>query len=60
VLNMKSRNAMLRMGATEEGALRKHVLAYNGRWRDSIYYSVLDTEWQGVKARLKGFMEQNG
>jgi RimJ/RimL family protein N-acetyltransferase len=56
VLNMKSRNAMLRMGATEEGALRKHVLAYNGRWRDSIYYSVLDTEWPEVKTRLKGFM----
>lgn len=58
VLNMKSRNAMLRMGATEEGALRKHVLAYNDRWRDTIYYSVLDTEWPGVKARLKGFIDK--
>ena len=60
VLNMKSRNAMLRMGATEEGALRKHVLAFNNRWRDTIYYSVLDTEWPEVKARLKGFIDREG
>ena len=60
VLNTKSRNAMLRMGATEEGALRKHVLAYNGRWRDTIYYSVIDTEWPEVKARLRGFIDRKG
>jgi RimJ/RimL family protein N-acetyltransferase len=56
VLNSKSRNAMLRMGAMEEGVLRKHILTYSGRWRDSIYYSVLDTEWPAVKARLEGFV----
>ena len=54
VLNAKSRNAMLRMGAKEEGILRKHVLAYNERWRDSIYYSVLDSEWPEVKSFLMG------
>jgi RimJ/RimL family protein N-acetyltransferase len=58
VLNTKSRNAMLRMGATEEGTLRKHVLAYSDRWRDTIYYSVLDVEWPAVKARLEGFVKQ--
>lgn len=58
VLNAQSRKAMLRMGASEEGALRKHVLAYNNRWRDTIYYSVLDTEWPEVKARLKGFIDR--
>ena len=52
VLNEKSRNAMLRMGAREEGILRKHVLAYNNRWRDTIYYSVLDTEWPAIKLFL--------
>jgi RimJ/RimL family protein N-acetyltransferase len=56
VLNSKSRNAMLRMGAMEEGVLRKHILTYSGRWRDSIYYSVLDTEWPAVKERLEGFV----
>ena len=58
VLNSKSRNAMLRMGATEEGALRKHILCYGNRWRDTIYYSVLDTEWPQVKARLEAFVKQ--
>lgn len=56
VLNSQSRNAMLRMGAREEGILRKHMLTYSGRWRDSVYYSILDTEWPGVKERLKGFV----
>jgi N-acetyltransferase len=56
VLNSRSRNAMLRMGATEEGILRKHMLTYSGRWRDSIYYSVLDTEWPAVKRRLEDFV----
>jgi Acetyltransferases, including N-acetylases of ribosomal proteins len=56
VLNSKSRNAMLRMGASEEGILRKHMLTYSGRWRDSVYYSVLDTEWPAVKQRLERFV----
>ena len=51
-LNDKSRNAMLRIGAKEEGVLRKHMVCYDGRFRDTIYYSVLDTEWPDVKARL--------
>lgn len=55
VLNEKSRNAMARIGAVEEGVLRKHILTYTGRYRDSIYYSVLDTEWPVVKERLRGF-----
>ncbi len=53
VRNEKSRNAMLRIGAKEEGVLRKHMLTSTGRYRDSIYYSVLDEEWPGVKARLE-------
>lgn len=59
VLNEKSRNAMLRMGAVEEGILRKHILTYSGRYRDSIYYSVLDTEWPEVEVRLQGFVERS-
>jgi RimJ/RimL family protein N-acetyltransferase len=59
VLNSKSRNAMLRMGATEEGVLRKHILTYSGRWRDTIYYSVLDTEWPAVKERLGRFIARD-
>ena len=55
-LNSKSRNAMLRMGATEEGVLRKHQIMYDGRYRNTIYYSVLDTEWPEVKEKLEGFI----
>jgi RimJ/RimL family protein N-acetyltransferase len=53
VLNSKSRNALLGIGATEEGVLRQHVMLWSGRWRDSIYYSVLASEWPAVKERLR-------
>jgi RimJ/RimL family protein N-acetyltransferase len=52
-LNQKSRNAILRIGAKEEGTLRRHVLTWTGRVRDSVYFSILDSEWPEVKARLE-------
>jgi RimJ/RimL family protein N-acetyltransferase len=52
-LNQQSRQAILRLGAKEEGVLRKHMLTWNGRQRDSVYFSILDTEWPEVKARLQ-------
>jgi RimJ/RimL family protein N-acetyltransferase len=52
-LNQKSRNAILRIGAKEEGTLRKHLITWTGRMRDSVYFSILDTEWPEVKARLE-------
>jgi RimJ/RimL family protein N-acetyltransferase len=52
-LNDKSRAALLRIGAKEEGMLRKHMIADTGRFRDSVYYSVLDTEWAEVKTSLE-------
>ena len=52
-LNQRSRQAILRLGAKEEGTLRKHILAWDGRQRDSVYFSILDTEWPEVKARLE-------
>jgi len=53
VLNTPSRKAMLRIGAKEEGVLRKHSLVWDGRYRDSIYYSILDDEWPTVKQELE-------
>jgi RimJ/RimL family protein N-acetyltransferase len=53
VLNEQSRAAMIRLGAVEEGVLRRHILTYTGRFRDSIYYSILDHEWPAVRARLE-------
>jgi RimJ/RimL family protein N-acetyltransferase len=52
-LNQRSRTAILRLGAKEEGTLRKHMLTWNGRQRDSVYFSILDTEWPQVKAQLE-------
>lgn len=49
VLNTFSRNAMKRIGFTEEGILRSHMLMTNNRRRDSIYYSMLRNEWEGLK-----------
>ena len=52
-LNRKSRNAILRIGAKEEGTLRRHVITWTGRVRDSVYFSILDSEWPEVKAGLE-------
>jgi RimJ/RimL family protein N-acetyltransferase len=52
-LNQKSRNAILRIGAKEEGTLRKHLITWTGRVRDTVYFSILDTEWPEVKAALE-------
>ncbi len=51
-LNQKSRNAIFRIGAKEEGTLRRHLVTSTGRVRDTVYFSILDTEWPEVKARL--------
>ena len=51
--NQRSRQAILRLGAKEEGTLRKHMLTWNGRQRDSVYFSILDTEWPEVKSELE-------
>jgi len=52
-LNQRSRQAILRLGAKEEGTLRKHMLTHDGRQRDSVYFSILDTEWREIKSRLE-------
>jgi N-acetyltransferase len=57
-LNQRSRQAILRLGAKEEGTLRKHMLTFDGRQRDSVYFSILDTEWLEVKARLEQKLAQ--
>jgi len=53
-LNQKSRNAILRIGAKEEGTLRRHLITSTGRVRDTVYFSILDAEWPMVRARLDG------
>jgi len=50
--NNTSRNAILRLGAKEEGLLRSHMAMPNGRVRDSMLYSIVKHEWAGVKLHL--------
>jgi RimJ/RimL family protein N-acetyltransferase len=57
VLNAKSRAAIQRIGAKEEGSLRRNALTWSGRVRDTIYYSILDDEWPAVKAGLEARLE---
>ena len=52
-LNVKSRNAVARLGAKEEGTLRSHMVLPSGRWIDWVYYSILSDEWPGVEAGLR-------
>jgi RimJ/RimL family protein N-acetyltransferase len=59
-LNQQSRQAMLRIGAREEGILRSHMLVWDGRRRDSAYYSILDAEWPRVREQLIARLERGG
>ena len=52
VLNEQSRAAILRLGAKQEGILRKHLILPSGRVRDSVFFSITDDEWPEVKAGL--------
>jgi len=51
-LNERSRKAILRIGAKEEGTFRNHMITSSGRLRHTVYYSIIDSEWPAVKARL--------
>jgi RimJ/RimL family protein N-acetyltransferase len=53
-LNERSRAAILRIGAKEEGTFRNHMIMPDGRLRHSVYYSIVASEWPEVKARLEG------
>ena len=48
--NARSRAAILKLGAREEGVFRKHMIMADGHVRDSVWFSVLDDEWPAVKA----------
>jgi hypothetical protein len=65
--NAKSRAAILRLGALEEGIFRKHMLYADGRNRDNVYFSVIDDDWPAVRAPRREarlcrctYLRQNG
>ena len=52
-LNVKSRTAIGRLGAVEEGTFRHHLILPDGRLRDTVFFSILRGEWPGVRATLE-------
>lgn len=57
--NVRSQEALARLGAVREGVLRKHMQV-RGYQRDTVYYSILDTEWPKVKRRLTARLDLGG
>lgn len=51
--NLRSQQAIERIGGVKEGVLRNHMIMTDGYFRDSVYYSILDREWLQVKQNLE-------
>ena len=56
--NTRSQAAIKRLGATQEGVFRKHMLLADGHVRDTVYFSIVDEEWPQVKAKLQAKMQR--
>ena len=56
-INARSRAALRKLGAVEEGMLRKHKLTWTGRWRDTAMFSITDDDWPAVRKSLKARLE---
>jgi RimJ/RimL family protein N-acetyltransferase len=55
-LNTQSRNAILALGAREEGTFKRHLIADGGRLRDMVYFAIFEDMWPDVKLRLRARM----
>lgn len=56
--NVRSQKAIERIGGVKEGILRNHRILKDGYIRDTVYFSILDREWPGVKEQLTSYMEK--
>lgn len=56
--NERSQKAIERIGAVKEGVLRNHMILPDGRFRHSVFYSILDTEWTAVQKRLEEMLQR--
>jgi RimJ/RimL family protein N-acetyltransferase len=54
--NVRSQTAIERLGAVKEGVLRNHMILLDGTFRHSVFYSILDSEWDAVKSRLENIL----
>jgi RimJ/RimL family protein N-acetyltransferase len=53
VRNVRSQAAVVKLGATREGVLRQDTRTWTGHIRDTVVFSILDSEWPAVRARLE-------
>ena len=58
-LNERSRAAILRIGAKQEGIFRNHMITSSGRVRHTVYFSVIDAEWPAVRSNLEEKLNRN-
>jgi N-acetyltransferase len=58
-MNQKSRNAILRLGAKQDGVLRNHRKMSDGSYRDTVVFSIIESEWLAVKKHLSFKLTQN-
>jgi RimJ/RimL family protein N-acetyltransferase len=56
--NLRSKAAIEKLGAVQEGIFRNHMIRLDGVVRDSVYYSILDREWPSVKVKLEERLQQ--
>jgi RimJ/RimL family protein N-acetyltransferase len=57
--NQASRNAIARLGAKQDGVLRSHKRHADGSRRDTVVFSIIDTEWPAVKAHLQFLLDSH-
>lgn len=50
--NLRSQAAVAKLGAVKEGVIRRHFVTWTGHLRDSVIYSIIDTEWPDIRDRL--------
>ena len=58
--NQRSRTAIARLGAKQDGVLRNHMLMADGTRRDTVVFSILDSEWPAVKNNLQYQLQRYG
>lgn len=56
--NFTSRQAIERLGARQDGILRQHQIMADGSYRDTVVYSIINSEWPTVKQHLQAKMER--
>jgi N-acetyltransferase len=58
-MNHRSRAAIARLGAKQDGVLRNHMRLPDGGWRDTVVFSIIECEWPAVKRNLQFLLERH-